>query len=234
MLELKDIIVYYGDLQVLWNVSLKVNEGEVVAIIGSNGAGKTTILKTISGLLHPSSGSIEFFDVRIDKMKPYQIVGMGVSHVPEGRRLFPYMTVLENLELGVRTPEAKKRKKESLEWIFDLFPRLKEKKAQLAGTLSGGEQQMLAVARGLISRPKLLLLDEPSLGLAPIITQEIFKVIRRINEEGVTLLLVEQNVVQALNLANRAYVVENGRIILEGKARELLQNENVKKAYLGL
>lgn len=234
MLAVNNVNVSYGSLQVLWDVSFRVEKGEIVAIVGSNGAGKTTTLKTISGLLHPTSGSISFLGKRIDKMPPHQIVELGISHIPEGRRLFPNMTVLDNLRVGAYTPMAWKKKEETMEWVFQIFPVLKERKHQLAGTLSGGEQQMLAIARGLMSRPKLLMLDEPSLGLAPRIVLLVFDVIKQINNEGITILLVEQNVRQALELANRGYVMENGRIILEGEGIELLNNKHVKKAYLGI
>ncbi|MBI5166753.1 MAG: ABC transporter ATP-binding protein [candidate division NC10 bacterium] len=234
MLKLTTIEVCYGDVQALWGVSLEVHKGEVVALVGANGAGKTTTLKTISGLLRPSSGKVEFLGKRIDTIPPYQLADLGIAHVPEGRRLFPLMTVRENLEMGSFPPDAREKREESLEWVFQVFPILKERHKQLAETLSGGEQQMLAIGRGLMARPKLLLLDEPSLGLAPILVKEIFETIKAISREGVTLLLVEQNVQQALGLANRAYVLENGRIVLEGAGKELLENDHVKRAYLGL
>jgi len=234
MLEIEGVNVFYGDIQALWDVSFRVNEGELVVIVGSNGAGKTTTLKTISGLLSPASGKINFLGERIDKASPHHIVELGIAHIPEGRRLFPYMTVLENLEMGAYTRRAREKRGETLEWVYELFPILAERKDQLAGTLSGGEQQMLAIGRGLMSRPKLLMLDEPSLGLAPMLVLSVFETVRQINEQGVTVMLVEQNVRHALELADRAYVLENGRITLQGTGKELLENEYVKEAYLGL
>jgi len=234
MLKVDKINVFYGDLQALWDVSFEVNEGEKVVIVGANGAGKTTTLRTISGLLRPRSGSIEFLGKRIDKLPPHEIVELGIAHVPEGRRLFPRMTVLENLEMGAYTKRAREKFDDTLEWVFSIFPRLRERKKQIAGTMSGGERQMLAIARGLMSKPKLLMLDEPSLGLAPKLVVKTFEVIERINEEGVTILLVEQNVRHALELADRGYVLETGRITLSGTGEELLKNDYVKKAYLGM
>lgn len=233
MLEVKGVSAFYGDAQALWDVSFHVNQGEIVTLIGSNGAGKSTMLKVISALLPPARGVINLFDTRIDRLPPHRIVELGIAHIPEGRRLWPGMSVLENLELGAYTPQARAVKDESLEWVFELFPRLAERKNQLAGTLSGGEQQMLAIGRGLLSKPKLLMLDEPSLGLAPFLVAEVFEVIKQINAEGVTILLVEQNVHHALELAHRGYVLETGRIVLEGRSEELLQNEHVRTAYLG-
>lgn len=232
MLEVNTINVSYGDLQVIWDVSFKVEKGELVAVLGSNGAGKTTILKTISGLLKPKSGTITFFNERIDTLQAHKIVDLGISHIPEGRRLFPQMTVLENLEMGAysRTRE----KKEIIERVFQLFSVLKERKNQLAVTLSGGEQQMLAVGRGLMSNPTLLMLDEPSLGLAPKLVSKIFEIVKEINNEGTSILLVEQNIYNALEVADRAYVLETGRIVSEGKGRSLLSDPRVKKAYLGI
>jgi branched-chain amino acid transport system ATP-binding protein len=234
LLEVNNINVFYDEVQVLWDVTLKVNEGEFVAIVGSNGAGKTTLLKTISGLLKPSGGSIVFLGNRIDKLPTYKIVELGIAHVPEGRQLFTEMTVLENLEIGAYTKRARERIKDSLEWVYQLFPRLKERKEQLAGTLSGGEQQMLAIGRALMSRPKLLLLDEPSLGLMPTIVTLMFKVMENLKKEKVTMLLVEQNVRHALELADRGYILETGRISLHDKGKNLLNDERVKRAYLGL
>jgi branched-chain amino acid transport system ATP-binding protein len=232
MLKINKINVSYGKLQVLWDVSFEVNKGDITAIIGPNGAGKTTILRTIAGLLKPLSGSITFMNEKIDGIPPNKIVKRGISLVMEGRKLFPKMTVLENLEMGAYTKWDERF--DMLEKIFQIFPILKERKNQLAGTLSGGEQQMLAIARALMSRPKLLMLDEPSLGLAPKLVLQIFDLVKEINDNGVTILLVEQNVKHALELASRAYVLENGRIVLEGKGNELLENEYVKKAYLGI
>jgi len=234
VLEVKNIKVCYDDVPALHDVSFEVREGEIVSIVGSNGAGKSTILKTISGLLHPVSGEIRFEGERIDRDPPYAIVAKGIAHVPEGRRIFSRMTVLENLLLGAYTRKSQEERAETLERIFELFPILKERRNQRAGTLSGGEQQMLAIARGLMSRPKLLMLDEPSLGLMPILVTKLFDTIKRINEEGITILLVEQNVREALELADRAYVLVTGNIVLEGTGRELLEAEMVKKAYLGM
>jgi branched-chain amino acid transport system ATP-binding protein len=234
MLSINQIEVFYGDVQVLWGVSLKVESKELAALIGANGAGKSTTLNTISAILRPHSGKIEFNGQRIDTAPAAQVVELGISQVPEGRRLFPEMTVLENLELGSFMAEAKRRRNETLDWVYNIFPRLKERRNQLAGTLSGGEQQMVAVGRGLMSRPKLLMLDEPSLGLAPLLVQQVFKAAERVNTEGVTILLVEQNVKHTLSIATHAYVLENGRIVMEGKGVDLLNNSHVKKAYLGI
>jgi branched-chain amino acid transport system ATP-binding protein len=203
-------------------------------VIGANGAGKTTLLKAIAGLLKPTSGSIELSGVRLDRLSTHRIVRAGVVRVPEGRKVFPHMTVLENLELGSYLKEAKRRRQESLKRVFELFPILKERVRQLAGTLSGGEQQMLAISRGLMSLPKLLMLDEPSLGLAPLIVREIFEIIKNINRDGMTILLVEQNVFHSLGMSHRGYVLENGSIVMQGKAEELLVDEHIKTAYLGI
>jgi branched-chain amino acid transport system ATP-binding protein len=233
VLEVSRISVFYGDLQALWNVSLRIDKGGLVAVIGANGAGKTTLLKTISGLLHPRSGTIHFLGKRIDKLTSDKIVKMGVAHVPEGRRLFPYLTVYENLLMGAyASRDAWRRRFDTLEWIYELFPILEERREQLAGTLSGGEAQMLAIARGLMARPKLLMLDEPSLGLAPKLVLKLFDIIKKIHDEGVTILLVEQNIYNALKLADRGYVLVEGRVVLEGAGKELLADEQVKKAYL--
>lgn len=234
MLEVNGINVLYGDIQALWGVSFEIEEGELVVIVGSNGAGKTTTLKTVSGLMHPDGGSINFLGQRIDQASPHRIVEMGIAHIPEGRGLFPYMSVLENLEMGAYTRRAREKKDESLEWVYGLFPILAERRDQLAGTLSGGEQQMLAIGRGLMSRPKLLMLDEPSLGLAPMLVLDVFETVKQINQQGVTVMLVEQNVRHALELADRAYVLENGRITLQGTGKELLENDYMKEAYLGM
>jgi branched-chain amino acid transport system ATP-binding protein len=234
MLEIKDIDVFYGDVQVIWDVSFEVKRGEVVALIGANGAGKSTVLKTISGILRPKKGEIIFDNMSIHKVEPYRLIEMGIAHCPEARRLFVEMTVEENLDMGSLKGEAKKFRQQSKEWIFELFPRLKERRRQLAGTLSGGEQQMLAIGRGLMSKPRLLMFDEPSLGLAPILVREIFNVIKKIQEEGTTVLIVEQNVMQTLSIADRAYVLENGKITLHGVGRDLLVDEHVKTAYLGV
>ncbi len=235
MLKLDRIDVYYGNIQALWQVSLGVEAGEVVTIVGSNGAGKSTILRGITGLIKPRKGSVTFEGRQIDALSPDQIVRLGVSMVPEGRELFPRMTVRENLELGAAyIDRAYVQTGTSLEWVLALFAVLRERSRQLAGTLSGGEQQMLAIGRALMSRPKLLMLDEPSLGLAPLLVAGVFRTLQQINREGVTLLLVEQNVRQSLTLAHRAYVLENGRVVMEGKGKELIADQHVKEAYLGL
>ena len=232
MLKVDNISAYYGDLQALWGLSLQVDEGELVALVGPNGAGKTTTLKVITGLLKLASGSINFNGSDLGKETAHKIVELGVSLVPEGGRVFSGMSVLENLELGSFIPNARKVKDDSLKAIYEIFPRLEERQKQQAGTLSGGERQMLAIARALMSKPKLLLLDEPSFGLAPILVQQMFEMIERINKQGVTVLLVEQNVRAALELASRAYVIENGRIVGEGKGDVLLSFESIRSAYL--
>jgi len=229
-----NIDVSYGDVQVLWDVSFEVKEKEILVLVGANGAGKSTTLRTISGLLRPSQGRIEFKGTRLDQVPDHKIIALGIAHVPEGRRLFPEMSVEENLIMGSLAPEAKAKRKETLKEIYRLFPRLEERRKQYARTLSGGEQQMCAVGRGLMALPQILLFDEPSLGLAPILVQEIFQIIKRINEEGMTVLLVEQNVKHTLSICNRAYVLENGRIVLTGTGQELLNNPHVKEAYLGI
>lgn len=234
MLEVEGIDVAYGDLSALRGVTLQVAEGEIVALVGSNGAGKTTTLRTISGLIRPRAGTIRFDGTAIDRLPAHEIAMRGIGHVPEGRRLFPMMTVWENLLIGSCTPDAKQRFDETIDFIFALFPRLKDRRSQLAGTLSGGEQQMVAIGRALAMRPRLLMMDEPSLGLAPNLAQGIFDTIRELNARGVTALLVEQNVKQALRLAHRAYVLENGGLILQGNASELAGNPHVRKAYLGI
>ena len=234
MLHVQHLAVFYGDVQALWDVSLQVNEGEIVTLLGSNGAGKTTTLRTISGLLRPHQGSITFQDQALPRASPQGIVEAGLIHIAEGRELFPHMTVLENLELGAFPKRARRLRRQSLAYVMDLFPRLRERQQQAAGTLSGGEQQMLAIGRGLMARPRLLMLDEPSLGLAPLMVAELFACIRRIHAEQVTILLVEQNVHQALDLADRAYVLENGRTVRTGTAAELLADDAIQTAYLGL
>jgi branched-chain amino acid transport system ATP-binding protein len=235
MLKLQDVETYYGTAQALKGISLEVEEGRLIAILGANGAGKTTLLRTISGLNEPKRGTIEFEGSRISGLNSYDIVNLGISHCPEGRKLFPQMTVYKNLLLGayIRRGDPKEIK-EMMERVFDLFPILKERQQQLAGTLSGGEQQMLAIGRGLMSKPKLLLLDEPSLGIAPLVVTRIFEVIRDINQRGTTILLVEQNASIALSIADYGYVLETGEIILSGDTRRLLSDEKVKEAYLGL
>ena len=234
MLEIKNIDVFYGDVQVIWNASFDVQKGEIVALIGANGAGKSTILKTISGMLRPKKGDILFENRPIYKIDPYRLVEMGIVHVPEARRLFVEMTVEENLDMGSLKGEARIQREKTREMVFGLLPRLKERRKQLAGTLSGGEQQMLAVARGLMSRPRLQMFDEPSLGLAPLLVKEIFNTIKKINGEGTTILIVEQNVKQTLLVANRGYVLETGRITNQGTGKSLLSDEHVKTAYLGV
>jgi branched-chain amino acid transport system ATP-binding protein len=234
LLRVDGIEVGYGELTAVGDVSLEVREGETVALIGANGAGKTTTLRAVSGLLPLRRGRIEFEGQRIDGLTSAQIVARGIAHVPEGRQLFPTMTVLENLELGARTRPARARRAESLTGVFDLFPRLRERRGQLAGTLSGGEQQMCAIGRGLMARPRLLMLDEPSLGLAPVMVKAIFDDLGRINVQGLTILLVEQNVLRSLQLAHRGYVLENGRVIRSGAGPDLLASGQIKQAYLGL
>ena len=234
VLEIKNIDVFYGDVQVIWNASFDVQKGEIVALIGANGAGKSTILKTISGMLRPKKGDILFENRPIYKIDPYRLVEMGIVHVPEARRLFVEMTVEENLDMGSLKGEARIQREKTREMVFGLLPRLKERRKQLAGTLSGGEQQMLAVARGLMSRPRLQMFDEPSLGLAPLLVKEIFNTIKKINGEGTTILIVEQNVKQTLLVANRGYVLETGRITNQGTGKSLLSDEHVKTAYLGV
>jgi len=233
MLEINDIQVYYGLIQAIKGISFHVNEGEVISLIGANGAGKTTILHTITGLLSPKKGSIVFEGTDITKIPAHKIVSLGMSHVPEGRRVFAQLSVLENLKLGAFTRHDKDEIEETITKIYKRFPRLEERKKQLAGTLSGGEQQMLAMGRALMSKPKIILMDEPSMGLSPILVSEIFDIIREISESGTTVLLVEQNAKKALAISDRAYVLETGKIVLEGKASDLANDESVKKAYLG-
>jgi branched-chain amino acid transport system ATP-binding protein len=234
MLEIKNIDVFYGDVQVIWDISFEVKQGEIVALIGANGAGKSTTLKTISGILRPKKGEILFNGIAIHKVEPYKLIETGIVHVPEGRRLFVEMTVEENLDMGSLKGEAKADRGKTRALVYEIFPRLFERKKQLAGTLSGGEQQMLAIGRGLMGKPKLQMFDEPSLGLSPILVKDIFNVIKRIKEEGTTVLIVEQNVKLTLAIADRAYVLENGRIVLQGTGESLLNNEHVKTAYLGV
>ena len=234
MLKVQTVSAQYGDIKVLWETSLEISSKEMVTMVGSNGSGKTTLINTIMGMVHSTSGRIEFLGQPIHQLPPHKIVERGISLIPEGRKLFPDMTVLENLELGAYFPNARKKIPETLRWVFELFPRLQERKAQLAGTLSGGEQQMVTVGRGLMSSPQLLLIDEPSMGLAPIVVAELFRTIRRINQEGMTVFLVEQNARQAMEISDRAYVLENGRIVREGKSKDLLKDDEIRKAYLGL
>ena len=234
MLKINKINVHYGDVQVLHEVTLEVRELEIVTIVGANGAGKSTLLKAISGILRPSSGAVLFDEERIDHFPSHLIVGKGLVRIPEGRKIFPTLSVLENLELGSYLPKPKVKRSESMGKVFSLFPVLKERSKQSAGTLSGGEQQMLAIGRGLMSLPRLLMLDEPSLGLAPLFVRDIFRTVREINQHGTTILLVEQNVFNALDMAHEGYVLENGRIVIQGKSRELLGNEYIRKSYLGI
>ncbi len=234
LLEVRGIDVYYGDVQVLWDLTFSVGKAEIVALIGANGAGKSTTLKTISGILRPRRGEILYGGESLTSIEPYDLVERGLVHVPEARRLFVEMSVEENLDLGALRGEARKRRSQTKEEVFDLFPRLRERRRQASGTLSGGEQQMVAIARGLMGLPKLMMFDEPSLGLAPILVQEIFNVVKRIRDEGTTVLLVEQNVRQTLAIADRAYVLETGRVEMEGSGQDLLRDPHVKAAYLGL
>lgn len=234
LLEVNDLNVYYGAIHALQGISFHVEEGEIVSLIGANGAGKSTTLRTISGLLRARSGNVSFKGDDITTMPAENIVKLGISHVPEGRKIFAPLTVRENLEMGAYTRNDKEEIKGTIDRVYQSFPRLKEREKQLGGTLSGGEQQMLATGRGLMSRPSLILLDEPSMGLSPIMVDEIFKIIKEINSQGTSILLVEQNALMALSIANRAYVLETGRIALEGKARDILNNPQVKSVYLGI
>lgn len=234
MLKVSSIDVFYGAFQALWDISLHIDKGELVALVGSNGAGKTTVLRAISGIVRPKVGSVEFLNQRLNNLPPHKACELGIGLIPEGRKIFPYMTTLENLEMGAYSKRARSEKGETLKTVYGLFPILKERKSQMASTLSGGEQQMLAIGRGLMSRPSLLMLDEPSLGLAPKLMAMIFDAISDLKRQDVTTLLVEQSVHYALKLADRAYVLETGRIALEGSSEELLDNPHVKKAYLGI
>ena len=232
ILEVKDLEVYYGVIQAIKGISFEVNEGEIIALIGANGAGKTTTLQTITGLIPPKAGKIFYEGKEITRIPGHKLVSMGIAHVPEGRRVFAEMTVLQNLKMGAYTRKDKSELEQTLESIYKRFPRLEERKNQLAGTLSGGEQQMLAMGRALMSHPRLIVMDEPSMGLSPIYVNEIFEIIQEINKSGTTVLLVEQNAKKALSIANKAYVLETGNIVLSGDARELMNNDSVKKAYL--
>jgi len=234
VLEVNNVSAGYGRIQVLWDVCLKIYEAEIVALVGANGAGKSTLLHTISGTMHPTSGTITFLGKRIDNMPSYSIVEEGISHIPEGRKLFADMSVKENLEMGAYTSRAWQKRHETLEQVYKLFPRLKERSKQLARTLSGGEQQMVAMGRGLMSMPKLCIIDEPSNGLAPRLVAEVFQIVKSLREQNITILLIEQNVRQTLEIADRACVLENGRIALEGCCDDLLKSDHVRKAYLGL
>lgn len=233
MLEVRDLQVYYGVIQAIKGVSFNVNEGEIIALIGANGAGKTTILQTISGLISSKEGQVLYNGADITKIPAHKIVSMGLAHVPEGRRVFSQLTVYDNLLLGSYTRNDKDERVETLKQIFKRFPRLEERKGQMAGTLSGGEQQMLAIGRALMSKPKIILMDEPSMGLSPLLVEEVFDIIQSINKSGTTVLLVEQNAKKALSIAHRAYVLETGNVVLEGDAKKLMNDESVKKAYLG-
>jgi len=234
MLEIRQLEFAYGDLQVLWGVDLSVKDGEIVTVVGANGAGKSTILRNVSRLVRPRAGSILFDGQDLRRLRSHEVVELGIVQVPEGRRIFPEMTVLENLRMGSFLKANRARREQNLERAFALFPRLKERAAQLGGTMSGGEQQMLAIARGLMANPKLLLLDEPSLGLSPLLVGAIFEIIKEINRQGTTILLVEQNVYQSLRISHRAYVLETGRVVLSGTGAELLDDAHVKKAFLGM
>ena len=234
LLDIKNINCFYGDVQVIYDVSMHIEEGEVISLIGANGAGKSTILKTISGLMKPRSGDIIFENKSIVNLHPEKIVERGIIHVPEGRRLFSLMTVKENLDVGAHNSRAYPNLDETLKEVYALLPRLEERKKQKAITLSGGEQQMVAIGRGMMAKPKILMMDEPSLGLAPVLINEIFTTIRRIADQGTTVLLVEQDVRHSLSLSDRGYVLEHGRIVMEGKGQELLENPNIKEAYLGI
>ena len=233
MLKVENLNVYYGVIHAIKDINLEVKEGEIVSLIGANGAGKTSTLQAISGMLKPKSGKVSFLEQDLGKVEPHNILKMGLAHVPEGRRVFAGMTVKENLEMGAYTRKDPDEINANLEKVFMRFPRLLERKKQLAGTLSGGEQQMLAIGRAIMSNPKMLLLDEPSMGLSPLLVKEIFSIIKELNESGMTILLVEQNASKALAISDRAYVLETGRIVLEGNAKELLEDDAVKKAYLG-
>jgi len=234
MLRISKLNFAYGDLKVLWDVDLEVKDGEIVTVLGSNGAGKSTILRNVSRLVKPTSGAIALDGVDLGKLQPHEVVARGVVQVPEARRIFPEMTVVENLRMGSFVKATRKDRERNMDRVFSLFPRLGERKAQLGGTMSGGEQQMLAIARGLMANPKVLLLDEPSLGLSPLLVKNIFEIIKEINKQGTTILLVEQNVYQSLHITHRAYVLETGRVVLSGTGEELLGNAHVKKAFLGM
>ena len=232
-LEVNDLSVYYGMIQALKGISFKVEKGEIVALIGANGAGKTTTLHTLSGLISAKGGSIIYKDKDISKIPPHKLVSVGMAHIPEGRRIFSEMSVLENLKMGAYTRKDREEIEDSIEKIYKRFPRLEERKNQLAGTMSGGEQQMLAIGRALMSKPEIVLMDEPSMGLSPIFVNEIFDIIKQMRREGVTVLLVEQNAKKALSVSDRAYVLENGKIVMQGRASEIMDDESIKKAYLG-
>jgi branched-chain amino acid transport system ATP-binding protein len=234
MLEIRKLNFAYGDLQVLWDVDLDVKQGEIVTVVGANGAGKSTILRNVSRLVKPSAGTITFEGAELNRLPSHKVVELGIVQVPEARRIFPEMTVVENLRMGSFVKATRKDRAKNMERVFTLFPRLAERKGQLGGTMSGGEQQMLAIARGLMGNPRLMVLDEPSLGLSPLLVRNIFQTIREINRQGTTILLVEQNVYQSLHISHRGYVLETGRVVLSGTGAELLENTHVKKAFLGM
>lgn len=234
MLQVNNLNTFYGQIQALWDICLSIDEGEIVAIVGANGAGKSTLVHVVSGLLRPTSGTITFQSQRIDGLSPNAIVELGISHIPEGRRLFTEMSIRENLEMGAYSSASWKVREETLKHVYELFPILKEREKQLATTLSGGEQQMLAMGRGLMSRPKLCIIDEPSNGLAPKVVTDVFQIVKSLRDQGITILLIEQNVHQTLQIADRACVLENGRLVLEGCCEDLLKSDHIKKAYLGL
>jgi branched-chain amino acid transport system ATP-binding protein len=234
MLRVNDLDVFYGKLQVLWGVSLEIQVNEIVALIGANGAGKTTLLKAISGVISPVSGRIEFMDKRVDGLKSHAIVGLGISHIPEGRKLFNDMSVRENLEMGAYPKRVWDQRQEIIEEVFKLLPILKARQSQIVSTMSGGEQQMVAMGRGLMSKPKLCIIDEPSSGLAPMVVEEVFQMIQRLRDDGIAVFLIEQDVQQTLEIADRAYVLENGRITLSGESEHLLEDDRIREAYLGL
>ena len=234
MLAVKDLNVGYGEIQVIWDVSFEVEKGETVALVGANGAGKSTILKAVSGALKPTSGDVLFQEESITAVPAHKVVGKGLAYVPEGRRVFPYMTVRENLELGAYTVKKDSEVKENMEWIFEMFPRLKEREKQMAGTFSGGEQQMLVIGRALMSKPSFLMIDEPSLGLQPSIVDLVYETITTLQEQKITILLVEQNVLKSLEVSSRGYVLDNGRISMQGGSEELINNEDIKRVYFGI
>jgi len=234
MLEVRDVNAFYGNVQALWDICVDIDEAEIVALVGSNGAGKTTLVNTITGLHHPTSGSIRFLGKRIEALPSHSIVELGISFVPQGGKVFPEMTVRENLEMGAYPSHAWKQKEATFEQVYQVFPRLKEREKQLSRTLSGGEHQMLAIGRALMAKPKLCIFDEPSYGLAPLLVKEMFQIIKNLKEQGITIFLIEQNVRHSLEIADRAYVLENGRLCLQGDCTELLQSDHVRKAYMGL
>ena len=234
MLQVNQVSTGYGEIQIVWDVSFEINEGEIVALVGANGAGKSSLIKTIAGILPCWSGDITFEGHKVGNLPVPKVITLGIALVPEGRRLFPYMTVLENLEMGAYTESSKQKMADNLAWVYDLFPRLKERAKQLAGTLSGGEQQMVTIGRALMSKPRFLMMDEPSLGLAPLVVDNVFETVKKLQAQGVTILLVEQNVRKSLEIAHRGYVLEHGRIVMSGDSESLMEDENIRKAYLGI